>query len=52
MHWLDEDKELDKFIAKYDIVPTYTEKLILKLAILHGVIAYNEHEIRKIKGDK
>jgi len=52
MDWFDEEKELEKFIKKYDIVPTYSEKIILKLAMLHGAIVYNEHNIKEKYGEK
>ena len=41
--------ELERFIEKHNIAPTLEEKLLLKLAILHGVIVYNEHLIRRTK---
>ena len=49
--WFDEDKELEKFIQKHNIVPTHQEKLILTLAILHGVIVYSDHQIKKLNGE-
>lgn len=49
MDCIDENKEVEIFIAKHNIMPTHEEKLILKLAILHGAITYNEWRLKKYR---
>lgn len=51
MSCLDDEKEVDKFIEKYDIIPTHRERLILKLAILHGAMAYNQWRMDQLFKD-
>lgn len=52
MHDINFDLELDKFIKKYNLALTKDEKVIIKLAIVHGVIVYNDLYIKKLKDEK
>ena len=53
MNCINEDKEVEKFIEYHSIIPTSDEKLLLKLAIIHGAMAYNKYLIIKhLKKDK
>ncbi len=52
MDCINEDKEVEIFIEKHGIAPTKDEKILLKLAILHGAITYNNYIIQNKLGEK
>ena len=51
MNIINEELEVQKFIERYNIVPTNDERTLLKLAIIHGAMAYNEWQIKKYRID-